>query len=401
MSAEIPIGERVKFYREARQLAQVVVAGLAGITPDYLSQIERGLKTPTISLLHRLSEILRVPTSVLLGESAAVKDTTGAAVADAVYKAMMVPRAAGSDLDIASVALRVQESWHIWQHEPDRYTRVSARLPQLISEVEGVRQRMRAPGEDTARRDANRVAADLYFLLRTFCKRAGRVDLSMVAADRAVYAAQEADDAIRLATAHWNLGHALLADGAAEHALESALSAIDAVKEPADAGGEEAIALTGALHLVAAVAESRLRDGAWKARERLEAYALPAARAVRGENTAWTAFNELNVNLHAFNLELELGESAQALRIADRIEGAQYVSIERRLTYLLDMARCYDQRRDDAAVLLHLLEAEREAPEDLRYNTLARELVRGLVKRARPSLSAQVRRLAERMKLFA
>jgi hypothetical protein len=65
------------------------------------------------------------------------------------------------------------------------------------------------------------------------------------------------------------------------------------------------------------------------------------------------------------------------------------------------MARCYDQRRDDAAVLLHLLEAEREAPEDLRYNTLARELVRGLAKRARPSLSAQVRRLAERMKLFA
>jgi hypothetical protein len=38
---------------------------------------------------------------------------------------------------------------------------------------------------------------------------------------------------------------------------------------------------------------------------------------------------------------------------------------------MLELARCYDQRREDPAVLLHLLNAEREAPEDMRFNLLA------------------------------
>jgi DNA-binding XRE family transcriptional regulator len=48
---EVRVGERLRFYRQARGKTQAVVAGLAGVTEDYLSQIERGLKTPTLSLL--------------------------------------------------------------------------------------------------------------------------------------------------------------------------------------------------------------------------------------------------------------------------------------------------------------------------------------------------------------
>jgi transcriptional regulator with XRE-family HTH domain len=44
---EVRIGERLRFYRQAKGKTQAVVAGLAGVTEDYLSQIERGLKTPT------------------------------------------------------------------------------------------------------------------------------------------------------------------------------------------------------------------------------------------------------------------------------------------------------------------------------------------------------------------
>jgi transcriptional regulator with XRE-family HTH domain len=400
MATEIPIGERVKFYRDSQHRSQVVVAGLAGITTDYLSQIERGLKTPTIGLLHRFGKILDVPVSVLLGESSAGKEEVVLVGMDQVYRAMMVPRAVYDEVDIVDLALRVQEAWRIWQNEPDRYTRSLANLPQLIIGVEGALQRVRTSTDVAQRQTANQAAADLNFLLRSLCKRAGRIDLSLVAADRGIRAAQEAEDPVRLAAAHWNLGHAQLADGAAEHALESALTAIELSRPLAEAGDADVIAVTGALHLVAAVAESRLRDGFWKARERLRQHALPAARIVPSPNIAWTAFNEDNVNLHAFNLELEHGESTQALRLADGLQADRYVSIERRLTHLLDLARCYDQRRDDAAVLLHLLEAERAAPEDLRYNVLARELVRSLLKRARPSLSAQVQRLADRMALF-
>jgi hypothetical protein len=52
-------------------------------------------------------------------------------------------------------------------------------------------------------------------------------------------------------------------------------------------------------------------------------------------------------------------------------------------------------------VLLHLLSAEASGPEDMRYNSLARELVQGLLRRARPTYAPQVRALAERIGMLA
>jgi transcriptional regulator with XRE-family HTH domain len=49
-SAEVRIGERLRFYRQVKGKTQVVVAGLAGITEDYLSQIERGINRHRIDL---------------------------------------------------------------------------------------------------------------------------------------------------------------------------------------------------------------------------------------------------------------------------------------------------------------------------------------------------------------
>src|SRR5690348_5397174 len=73
-SSEVRIGELIRFYRQAKGKTQAVIAGLAGVSEDYLSQIERGLKTPTIALLHRFAKILVVRISDLLGESAGVRE---------------------------------------------------------------------------------------------------------------------------------------------------------------------------------------------------------------------------------------------------------------------------------------------------------------------------------------
>lgn len=56
--------------RTASHQTQAVVAGLAGITTDYLYQIERGKKLPTIPVLMQLAAVLRLPVARLLGESA-------------------------------------------------------------------------------------------------------------------------------------------------------------------------------------------------------------------------------------------------------------------------------------------------------------------------------------------
>ena len=60
------IGARVRAARLANHRTQVVVAGLAGITADYLHQIEHGKKLPTIPVLTQLSQVLNVPLSGLV-----------------------------------------------------------------------------------------------------------------------------------------------------------------------------------------------------------------------------------------------------------------------------------------------------------------------------------------------
>lgn len=65
MTFEIPIGERIRFYRGRRR--QVDVAALAHVSVDYLSEIERGKKMPAIPVMYRFAEILGVPIAALLG----------------------------------------------------------------------------------------------------------------------------------------------------------------------------------------------------------------------------------------------------------------------------------------------------------------------------------------------
>jgi transcriptional regulator with XRE-family HTH domain len=86
---EVRIGERLRFYRQAKGKTQAVVAGLAGVTEDYLSQIEGGLKTPTIPLVHRFSKILGVRVSELLGESATEHHERVHPIGFAVQRALM------------------------------------------------------------------------------------------------------------------------------------------------------------------------------------------------------------------------------------------------------------------------------------------------------------------------
>lgn len=61
-------GARVRFARQRSRQTQAVVAGLSGITVDYLYQIERGKKLPALPVALQLARVLRVPLADLLGE---------------------------------------------------------------------------------------------------------------------------------------------------------------------------------------------------------------------------------------------------------------------------------------------------------------------------------------------
>lgn len=392
------IGDRLRFHRQSSRKTQAVVAGLAGISEDYLSQLERGLKTPSVTLLHALSRILMVPPSALLGEpgSGPAGDERIAAASE-LHTALM-DRWSVSDEPRPTSELRdrVDAAWMSWQGSPERYSETGPLLPMLVRDVETAVR---------ARRDDHRVvcqiAADLYFLLRTYTKRIGRPDLALMAADRGLRAAEDADDPLRIAAAQWNIGQVLLTVNESEAAENIALHTVEQLDRLQDTTQDSSrLALQGAMWLVATIAAVRAGDD-WTARDRLREHARPLATSVGEGNVFWTVFGPTNVGLHAVSVEMETGETAQALQLADQVNLADCPSVERRATFSLELARCYERRREDHAVLLYLLDVEREAPEDMRHNPMARDLVQGLMRRARPTFAPQVRQLAERVGLFA
>jgi transcriptional regulator with XRE-family HTH domain len=391
-------GERIRFHRAASRKTQAVVAGLAGISEDYLSQVERGLKVPSFGTLQRIADVLRVPAASLLnGQPKPVAADLGAGT-PALRRAMTAPWLNTPSVprhDTAHLGLWVDRAWSRWQGSPSRYTDTAALLPGLVRDIEAATSG-RYDGEEGEARRLCEIAADLYFLLRSFCRRTGQLDLTLVAADRGLRLAVEAGDPLRVAAARWNLCHALLAKDEPDSARSVALDAANRLtghlsKAPEDDG----IALLGALYLVAAESSARCGDSD-SARINLQE-AGGAASVVGERNVYWTAFGPTNVAIHAVNVELHLGQVRSALAAAEDVRTERTTSIERRLTFLLELAVCHEHRSEDEAVLDYLLQAERTATEDLRHNAVAHELVGGLMTRARRSSAPTIKRLADRM----
>ncbi|MFD3614418.1 helix-turn-helix domain-containing protein [Streptomyces sp. NPDC058676] len=398
VAADLPIGDRIRHYRRGRR--QDAVAGLVGITPDYLSQIERGLKVPSLPILYALAQELGVPTAALLSEQPPVEEESTDTAEVAVGRALLGYGPARSAEPVRASVLRdrVEEAWKSWQTDGDRFSKASATLPSLVADVEHAARTARAGTDAAERRAVLRAAADLYCLLRSYLRRTGRVDLATLAADRAMRAAEDADDPLRIAAAQWNFGHVLLAAGQPGEAEDLVLRAAEQVAATQMPNADRA-AMGGALQLVAVVAAARRRQW-WEARERLTKHAARAARAVSdGSNVAWTVFGPTNVALHAVSIEMEAGETGEALHTADAIDTSGLPSLEREFTFGLEVAACHSQRRDDAAALLALLGLEAIAPEDLARTPLARQMVLTVIRRARAMHARQAEQLAVRIGL--
>lgn len=396
---KLPIGERIRSGRERAGRTQAAVAGLCGITVDYLSQIERGMKVPSLEVLLAIAKELGVPAAGLIADiprSQPYSSDHGAAppVVRALFASQPRSCAGASALSPSLLRHRVEDAWRSWQTSGRRFSEAVEVLPELITDTECAVRAHRNDPDAAGRREVLRCAADLYGLLRSYCRRTGRLDLSLMVADRGLRAAEDADDPIRIATAQWNMGHVLLGDGHPESAEDVAMRAISQLGEaPED---HDVIAIVGALHLVAVTSAAR-RHAWWVARDRLREKASVFAARSGERNVMHTVFGPTNVELHRLSVEMEAGEATEALRIADGIDTTRLPSRERRFTFHLEVARCYDLRGDDAAVLVHLRDLVELAPEDASHSLETRELVRRLLRRARPTYRKQVVSLADRL----
>jgi transcriptional regulator with XRE-family HTH domain len=403
-SSEIPVGERIRFFREGQNRTRVSVAAKAGISVDYLYGIEKGMKVPSVAVLYKLAKILKVPVTALFSEPDFGEEFAAQPSTSALARAMVDygSREGHPAPDLQALNHRLVALHDTYQNSPTRFTDTAHLLPDLIRDVGHATSAFRAAGEVQQRRRAARLAADLYLLVKFYAKWLRPSDVMLMAADRGLHYAEAADDPIRIAVAKWNLAQALSSSIEPEHALHVALTAAEELSPETKREGPDqrnALAIYGMLQLLAAICDVRLSDH-WNALRRVRDEAFPIAHQLGEHNAFWTTFGPANCQAYAVSINMEAGETAEALRLADNLELASLPSRERRATHLLTLARCHEGRQDDAGTLLTLLRMEREAPEDLRYRGVARDLVRSLLHRARPTFARDVRELAGRMRLF-
>jgi transcriptional regulator with XRE-family HTH domain len=246
------------------------------------------------------------------------------------------------------------------------------------------------------RQRALRTQAVAYLCASKLASKAGEGQLAWLAADRAGTAAQLADMPAMSALATYQVACALLALRRAGSEVESL--AVTAANELGGATEADLVSVRGSLLLLAAL--STAREGDRRATTRYLTAASSAAEQLnRDDNRLWTAFGPTNVGIHRLSAAVTLDQPDRATAIGRSLDSSRLPMplTGRRAQIHIELAAASMRRRTgDARAVLHLLEAERLAPQALRVNIAARSLLTELLSRERRAATPGLRPLAER-----
>src|SRR5437660_4252256 len=300
MSANIAIGDRVRFFREGRRLTQLQVATRTGLSLDYVGMIERGVRNPSVHALHLFAQVLGVSINALRGEAQVEPGGIGHPRMPHIYDALLGLGSGERNVDLETMGARVQALGGTWLGaRTNNYERTSAMLPDMIRDAEWLRRSLRT-AEPEQRRQAARMAALTYFVTRQFAKSVSRSEVGVLAADRCVQAAEDADDPFLLAAAKWHLGGQLLHDGQLDGAQEVTRKTIEDL-ESVMGDDPTGRAMYGMMHLQASIVSVRLGD-VHAARRYIDSV-RSVANGTGELNAYWTVWGPMNVSLYAVAIE--------------------------------------------------------------------------------------------------
>ena len=395
-------GERIQILRERKGLTRPVLAGLVGMSASWLKGIERGTRLrPRLPLLVKLAEALSVgdvavlagidmdlgAASVPVSSFARIPHDAVPAIREAVRDPLLV--LPGDTPDVSALEARTADAWRLWHQSPQHRTDVGRILPRLVTDA---RTAARA-AEGADRRAANAVLADVYALVQHEVVWASETELTWIAADRAMTAAQEADTPIALAGGAWTLAIVQRSGGDTAAAATLAVEAADLLEPRLEDGSDELRAMYGALHLHAATTAARAghEGDAWR---HWDVASATADRLPDGYFHPWTMFGPANVKLHAVSISADLSQSAEARNQAEQIDPDEIPSRERRGRLGVEIARAYHQRHDYPGALHWLEEAYRTAEDSVRYSPSARQIAADVAENGGPLVSRRARSLA-------
>lgn len=397
-STPLSFGERVRFYRDRAGLSRPILGELCGRSGEWVKAIETGrLHMPRLPLLVRLAEVLEVDDlAELTGEEKLTTATYGKRrheKAEQIARALAsYPLTAGDREPVSAdvLAAGVAQAWMVWHGSPQHRTATAAVLPRLLDDARTSAKLL--DGRD--RRRALVSLAQVYHLTQLYLSFQPLPDLVLLTGDRAMQAAQDADDPQAIAAAAWYMNHVYRDAGQqAEARIELAHQAAALLRPDVRA---EDRSLFGLLHL--AVALSYAKTGRRGDAERHWDTADRAASALDADHP-WLLFGPGMVDAYAVTMYADLTSGSEAARQGDRIDLSGMPSATRRSFHTIELARAYHLKREPLAAMHLLGKAFEISPETTGFNLFTRGAVQELMTSGGAQVREDARVLARKLQL--
>lgn len=398
---EVTIGARLRTLRRWRGKTQTELAGLAGLSPSFLSMVETGQRPlDRRSHIAALASALKVSESDLVGGPHLSTDRLQSdphAVIPALRAALQTSSIGDPAVDQARpLPALVQEMSRIEPlHQACDYVAIGKVLPAIIEELHCHASR---PEDEAAYQAALETLVDACVCATFTAKDLGYGDLAHLAALRAEEAGRRLDDPVQLGKAAFVRVHSLPKAGAWDRTLAQAQKAAEELEPHATSA--LGFQVLGMLELTAALSAAVVQDGT-RAADWLDEADRLAERVPDVPDDSWMAFSATNVGIWRVAVSVERGYSGTAvLRLADKVDESKLVGRQgRRAAFLADVGRGLarePQMQRDA--IRWLRRAEDTAPQWIRNSPAVRGTVTYLLNRATTAAGGpELRGMAARM----
>jgi transcriptional regulator with XRE-family HTH domain len=279
------------------------------------------------------------------------------------------------------------------------YSAAARLLPDILHQATDLTR----SGSGLHRTSTFRLLAAAYVAASKVAAKVGDGDTALLTADRASTAARLADDRALAAVAAYQAACALLRlPGRIDEAEQMTQASIEQLALSKRSDDPDLLSAHGALLLLAAIIAARQGQTKDASLHLAEAQGL-AAELGSDRNRLWTGFGPTNVVIHSVSAAVRAGNADSAIEIGVRLDTSRLPTalIGRRAQVHLDLAAATAMGTNGSTLaVLHLLEAERVAPESVRANVQARSLLLDVLSKERRTATPGLRPMAERAGLL-
>lgn len=328
------VGERVRYWRQRRNLDRKRFADMVGRSTSWLDKIEKGERgLDRLPMIERVAAALSIDPAVLIdaGASASAAQCVDAVEVQAIREALGRYRILGPGREVVStetgdrVRKQLDYAGHAWLSS--HFTVVGRVLPGLLRDAQALASQT-GDADVEAHQQAQRALVMAYRLACSMLLKYGSTDIAWLAADRALHTAGSSEDIVAMARATRSAARAMSQTGQLSASVAAAVGMADLMRSQLGRTDPDIVPLFGMLLLSAAITAAKQGDS--DLARSLHEEALGAqTRLGAADHRHHTVFGLANIEVHRVAAFVRLRDGAAAVRYAEGIDAALIAELPR------------------------------------------------------------------------